>query len=211
MLRTVETSVTGLTFSLDGEHLVYADLDGAVVGLDSQSKEQTYAWKSPAWLSNLSISPDGSRVGGVDLANFLVYIYTLDGTVQKTLEWSEHASPALYSANFSPDWRMIAWVARGSVQMMEIETGALGPHISHEDFVLACVWSPDSRRLATAAPLFEGDQLKMGVFIWDPNSGEETDRYLMEGTIKSMSFSPDSSRLAVLDENGLLKVFSLSP
>jgi WD40 repeat protein len=209
-LTASDTPVTGLAFSPGGEQLAFANLDGDIVGLDAQSQAKSFAWQAPNWLSNLSISPDGSQLGGVDLSNFLVYIYTLDGNIVKTLEWSEHASPALYSANFSPDWSRIAWVARGTVQLMEVGTGELGPQISHEDFVIACVWSPDSRRLATAAPVFDDDQLKMGVFVWDPQSGEEVQRIMLESTIKSLTFSPDGKQMAALEENGLLKVFDIS-
>ena len=172
-LKAAGSSVTGLTFSPDGDQLAFATLDGGIVGLDANSQVESFTWKAPAWLSNLSISPDGTRLGGVDLANFLVYIYDLDGSIQKTMEWSEHASPALYSANFSPDWRSIAWVARGTVQLMSVDTGELGSQISHEDFVISCVWSPDSRRLATAAPVYNEGQLKMGVFVWIRPMGKD--------------------------------------
>jgi WD40 repeat protein len=210
-LRAAGSSVTGLTFSPDGDQLAFATLDGGIVGLDADSQVESFTWKAPAWLSNLSISPNGTRLGGVDLANFLVYIYDLDGSIQKTLEWSEHASPALYSANFSPDWRSIAWVARGTVQLMSVDTGELGSQISHEDFVISCVWSPDSRQLATAAPVYNEGQMKMGVFVWDPSNGQRLERYLLDGNLRSMVFSPEGDQLAILDENGILNVINLLP
>lgn len=209
LLRTANASVTGLAFNTGGNLLAYATLTGEITGLDSRTKSESFNWKAPTWLSNISISPDGSLLGGVDLGNFLVYIYQMDGNLVKNLQWSEHASPALYSANFSPDWNQIAWVARGTVQLMDVKTGALGSQLSHEDFVIACSWSADSQKLATAAPVYSDDQVRMGIFIWDPNSGEKIGYFELNSAVRGLSFSPDSQKIAVLDEHGVLKIVNI--
>ena len=188
-----------------------ATLQGEITQLSTGSEGSPLTWQAPAWLSNLSYSPDGARLGGVDLATFTVYIFSLDGIVQQKLEWTSSASPNLYGAFFSPDWSRIAWAARSAVQIMEIPSSEQGPLLNHEDYVSAVQWSPDSQVLATAAAQNTGGGSIPIVILWNPANGQILKTFVQQFAVQSLSFSPDSRKLAVMDVNGDLQVFSIEP
>ena len=123
VLGSSSTPVTGIAVQPGGDRMAAATLHGEITQLSTRAEESPLTWQAPAWLSNLSYSPDGARLGGVDLATFTVYIFSLDGIVQQKLEWTSSASSNLYGAYFSPDWSRIAWAARGAVQIIEIPSG----------------------------------------------------------------------------------------
>ena len=112
---------------------------------------------------------------------------------------------------FSPDWNRLAWVARGTVLIMDVISGYTLAELSHEDFVQAIAWSVDSSILATAAAGSSDGQLQPYVYLWDSSSGALLNKLSQPGSVLSMSFSPDGRELAVLSSGGALQVWKVSP
>jgi WD40 repeat protein len=210
-LQSQDGAITGLAFSPDRSILAAATYQNQLVFWDTSNGQQISSQGIAYWLSNLSYSPDGSLLAGVDLPNFAVHIYdavTLEE--QRTLTWTESASPALYGAFFSPDWKTLAWVARGTVQLMDVATQALGPTLSHEDFVNDAAWSPDGSLISTAAAGTVNGSFSPVVFVWDAQTGELITPLVQPEVVLSIAFSPDGRELASLIAGGNLQLWAVT-
>jgi WD40 repeat protein len=202
--------VTSLTFTPSGSQLASASYENQLKVWDTSTGQISKNWELPYWLSNLSYSPDGTQIGGVDLPNFTVRILdAATGDEIKSLTWSESASPALYGAYFSLDWKTIAWVARGTVQLMSVESGKLGPILSHEDAVNALAWSPDSTLIATASAATVNGNFVPVVEVWNAASGKTLNTLVLSNPAIQIAFSPDGKRLASLDSTGTLQFWAV--
>lgn len=203
--------VTGLTLTPSGEQIAYARFDSQVVIQKPGDDSYTQVWTTPAWLANLSYSPDTSQLAGADLANFRLYfLNTSTGEVLRSLVWSDSATSALYGVYLSPDWHQAAWVSQGVVQLMDVNNGQAGPLMTHPNVVKAIAWSPDSRLLATGAATMVEGNLEPAVLVWDANSGELLNTLVQPEAVQSLAFSPDGRQLAVLLTNGSLQTWSVS-
>lgn len=205
---------TSLSIAPQGEMLAFATFDnhlqlwGPQDGKLSMMKD----WQLPYWLSDLTFSPDSTQLAGADLPNFTVHLFDLaSGEEVRSLQWTEHASPALYEVEFSPDWRYLAWSARGTVLIMDVDSGEAVATLEHEDFVSAIAWSADSSLLASGAAGTINDQFGPVVYLWEAASGRLVHQLAQQGSVLSMSFSPDGRELAVLTSGGALQVWRVSP
>jgi WD40 repeat protein len=209
-LTGVTGEITSLAFAPSGSQLASASYENQLKLWDTANGQISNSWDLPYWLSDLSYSPDGTQIGGVDLPNFTVHILdAATGNQVKSLTWSESTSPALYGAYFSPDWKTIAWVARGTVQLMNVESGKLGPMLSHEDAVNALAWSPDSTILATAAAATVNGNFVPVVELWNAESGKMLNTLVLTNPAIQISFSPDGKSLATLDSAGTLHLWAV--
>jgi dipeptidyl aminopeptidase/acylaminoacyl peptidase len=203
--------VTGLAVNPAGDALAFATSDSQVQVQDLTTHQARQSWKAPAWLASMSYSPDGSQVGGADLANFKVFIFDVaSGKVLRTLEWKNSDSSNLYAVYFSPDWGKLAWVARSAVLLMDSASGEAGYLLNHEDAVSALAWSPDGKLLATGSLATIDGSLQPAVYLWDVSSGDLIKTLSQSAPVQNLSFSPDGSQLAVLDSSGKLQVWSAS-
>ena len=203
--------VTGLALTPSGDHVAYATFSGQVVTQKPGDEQNALFWTAPAWLANLSYSPDGAQLAGADLANFILYFLDAKtGAVVRSQEWSESPTPALRGVYLSPDWSQAAWVAQGAVQLMDADTGLTGPLLLHQNVVNAITWSPDSRLLAIAAAAMVNNTLEPAVLVWDANSGELVNTIVQSYAVQALAFSPDGRQLAVLNTNGDLQTWSVS-
>lgn len=204
--------VTGLTLTPNGNRLAYATFSREVVIQKTGDEQSTETWITPAWLANLSYSPDGSQLGGADLANFTFYILDANnGTIVQSREWTGSATSALYGVYLSPDWTRAAWVTQSAIQMMELSSGKIGPLLSHANVVNAVAWSPNSLLLATASAVMVGEDLAPAVLIWEADSGSLINTLVQPTAVQDLTFSPDGRQLAILHINGDLQSWSVSP
>jgi WD40 repeat protein len=202
--------VTSLTFAPSGKQLASASYENQLMVWDASTGQISKNWELPYWLSNLSYSPDGTQIGGVDLPNFTVHILDAStGKQIKSLTWNQSTSPALYGAYFSPDWKTIAWVARGTVQLMSVDNGKLGPALNHEDAVNTLAWSPDSSLLATASAATVNGNFVPVVELWSVGSGKTLKTLVLSNPAIQVSFSPDGKSLATLDSTGALQFWAV--
>jgi len=205
-----ESPITGMAVSGDGGELIFSTYNGTVSMWDLNQNREKKTWITTALLTNLSYSPNSRYIGGVDLKEFAAHIYDLEtGQPLNELEWLDTASPVLYGAYFSPDWETIAWVARGTVQLMDIATGNLGPILNHEDFINTVAWSPDGRLLAVASAASIDKDLVPVILLWDVSDGNLVSTLPQIAPVSSFDFSLDGTSLAVLTSNKEMRVWSV--
>lgn len=208
-----DSAITGLALSTNGELLAYASYDGSLTVVqrrDLADVQNLRTWKLPVWLTSLSISPDGKRIGGVSLPDFTAYI--LDGNsgeIVQTLEWVNPAVSSLYSVAFANDWSRLAWYAQSAVFLMTLPDGKNGPILNHEENINALAWSPDGRYLAVASGATIQGNLTPAVIIWDTASGSKISSLPQDMAILHLAYSPDGSQIAALDSAGNLRVIRL--
>jgi WD40 repeat protein len=212
LLAEMEGPVTSLAFSPDGEILAAAGYDNTITLFHVPTREQIDAWQFPSWITDLTFSPDGTQLAGVEAQAFTVHIWDAKtGEELNRLLWEDHAAPVLYGVAFSPDWQKAAWVARGTVLVMDMNTGAEIAMMGHEDFVNSITWSPDSRLLVTSAAGTVGGQFSPLLVVWDPETGEQLDMLVTTTPAMEVAFSPDGSEMASLHSDGVVLIWGLQP
>jgi WD40 repeat protein len=204
-----DSPVTGLALNPNTKDLAFSTLKGEISVWGAASQSITQKWQETAWLSDLSFSPDGQYLAGVDLSSFTATIYTQDGHVLKQLEWTESVNPSLLGAFFSPDWKKIAWVSQSVVQFMDVASGKTTEQLTHEDAVGAVAWAPDSTLFATSSTISQGGDIVPAVMVWDSNTGKLIHTFPQTSPVQSITFAPDNLSLAVLDVAGQLHVWRL--
>lgn len=161
---------------------------------------QTLALDFP--LIAASYSPDGATLAVSMSDEIAVMLWDVGGgQLKKELSGFETAAP-VYSGFIGPDGRHFIWQARGTVQIMDMETNEFGPALQHEDFVAAAALSPDGQTLATAAGGTLNGFFQPLIKLWDAASGEEAAAMPAGDSVPgSMSFSPDGRLLVSYDGN----------
>jgi WD40 repeat protein len=204
-------SIIDLIFDPTGASLVGTTGDFKMLSWKINGVESDYPVSYPSWLVDLDYSPDGTQLAGASQEEFAVPIFDVQtGLEQRRLEWSEHASPVLYGAYFSPNWKTIAWVARGTIQLMDVASASLGPALEHEDFIVATSWSPASNLIASAAAGTVNGNYTPLVVVWDVASGQPAATLVHDVPIQQIAFSPNGSQLTTLDSDGMLRIWTLS-
>jgi WD40 repeat protein len=203
--------VTGLALAPSADKAAYATVDRLVFTFEPGDSQNTQSWATPAWLANLSYSPDGSQLAGVDPGNSTLYLLDAKtGHGLRSLEWLESITPGLHGVYLNPDWSMAAWVSQGVVQLMNVSDGTRGPMLLHQDAVNAVAWSPDGHLLASSAAEMAGGQFEPVVFLWDVQTGDLLIKLVQPTPVNSLGFSPDGRQLAVLNTDGGLQTWSVS-
>jgi len=208
-IGTSDSPITGLALNPNKKDLAYSTLMGEVLLWDLENQSIIQKWRQKAWLSDLSFSPEGQYLAGVDPSSFSAIIYTLDGQVVKRLEWTEAVFPSLLGAFFSPDWMSLAWVSQSVVQFMDVATGKATVMLSHEDAIGTVAWAPNSSLFATSSTINQAGDIAAVVLVWDASTGKLINTYPQTSPVQSITFAPDNLSLAVLDVDGQLHIWSL--
>jgi len=210
-VATTSTPVTGLAISPEGNSIAYSTYDNVLVVREINAEGKRFKWNAPSWLTNLVYSSDGSQLGGTDLGEFAFYIFDIQkGKLVQSLKWTESASPALYGAFISPDWKKIAWSARGNVQIIDRISGKTGPSLSHEDFVNTIAWSPDNLHIATASAASIHGEFTPVVLLWNSVNGELLATLSQISAVSNLEFSNNGDTLFILDTSGTVSSWNLN-
>jgi serine/threonine protein kinase/WD40 repeat protein/tetratricopeptide (TPR) repeat protein len=202
--------VFAIAFRPDGKCLASLGNEGTIRVWDTESGRELRAisldTRSRPIVGGLSWSPDGRW-----LASTFV-----DGLVRICdAETGRETARVAHSARFvawSPVGTRIAW---GGEEDLEVhgwdarDGRPQGPVFRRAVAVDSLAWSPDGRRLAAGSFDFEseGDSPPWALSVWDAASGERLFHEVHATEIRSVTFSPDGSRVATGGKEGIVRVF----
>ena len=150
----------------------------------------------PAPFTSALFTPDGKSLAVSSADEIAVVMYDVSsGKQSKELRGFETAAP-VYHFTFSPDGRKLVWIARATVQVMDMASGQFAPALGHEDFVNSLAVSPDGKLVATAAVGTLNDTITPIITLWDAATSQPLARLMQTELPTSLSFSPDSLLLA---------------
>ena len=193
--------------------------DGSKIA--SASSERTQIWNSTTGqllltlsghiqpLTEVIWSPDGSKVAtsGLDAAIVVWDAATGDSIeayrIQDSLD-PEIDRPPIYSISWKSDGSQIAAVSLdGSVRILDAATlQPLGLLKGHLDSPISVAWSPNGQYLASGS-------VDNTIRIWDAATGQTVEVIPVDTSVASLSWSPDSSKLAYADASGTLQLIPI--
>ncbi|MCB8987268.1 MAG: hypothetical protein H6661_05925 [Ardenticatenaceae bacterium] len=195
-------ALTGtLSFAQDGTLAALQDLHTVrLYAPETLQLQQTIADFGTA--TNIILAPDAGKLAVQSADNIAVTLYDLPGgQPAATLTGFETAAP-VYGVQFDANWQTMIWIARATVQLMDVDSGQLGPRFEHEDFVGALALSPDGRILATATSATLNGQFTPIIKLWNAQTGDAIATLPQPALITSLAFSPDGALLAAGTTDG---------
>ncbi len=212
-------TVTRVSFSPDGKRLTSASGKGTVKVWNVQTspevtiindhrpqaaKRAIVTFRAPSpdgkWLA---FSPDGARL--ITAEGAAVKVWDVEnGNEVFTLQGGK-ANGNFWSVAFSPDGTRIAGTGNaGTVTLWDAENGhetlLLGEESRWGNMAPSVCFSPDGKWLASTA---EGEGEK-SVRVWDARSGERVRILRGSNRLGSVTFSPDSERIAACEGNKVI-------
>ncbi len=190
--------------SPDGRLIAYALDEPDIILYDVIAGQETQRISQPGYTQSAAFSTDGKQIGTTSNQEWMITLWdAASGSQVKNLTGFETAAP-IYSFKFGADGKTILWIARGTIQPADIESGSLGPEIHHEDFISCSALSPDGTLLATGAVGTVEGEFTPIISIWDAHSGERLAVFPNADYYSSLDFSPDGSLLAAGSLNSIL-------
>ena len=196
------------TVSEAGKAAMLSDDTSTIYIYDLDSPEKDVKTITPGFrMLSVSVSKDGSQVLADSAEQIRSVIFDAeDGTVLHDLSGFTTAAP-VYDSTLSADGSRVVWHSRGTFAVQSIADGSLGETISLWDFASAYELSPDNSLLAVS--IVNDDYENGAVFFFDPLSGEEKGRTLLEKPAPhELSFSDDGSVLWAADNEN---VYAIDP
>lgn len=195
--RELQSPAYALDFSPDGKTFAFTP-DGQSIQLEDLDQGQMLRTIQPGSTFQRAIfSPDGRWLAVDSMEQWAYALWEVaSGQPGAVLTGFETAAP-VYAADFSASGNKLIWHARGTIQVMDIVSGTLGPVMGHEDFISAFALSPDDATLATAAGGTLNGEFAALINIWNPQSGERVAAYPQARSASAMTYSPDGAVLAV--------------
>jgi WD40 repeat protein len=203
-LRSLGAPARAMAFSPDGDRLAVADIQGNLRLLDLAGGKLRGSERLDAFAAHLSFSPDG-RMLAIGLAEQGTELR--DGrSLRVVANLPYRNEDDSFWVRFSPSGRLLAVTSSHYTQLWNVAKlrRVGGPLRGHEGLEFTSEFSPDGRTLATSGS--DGS-----VILWDVESRRSLGK--LPGPVGQISgrFTPDGSRLFVLNESGEAQRWEVSP
>jgi WD40 repeat protein/serine/threonine protein kinase len=203
--------VNSIVFSPDGKRLASTSGDRTVKVWDAQTGQELFTFKKHTGVPwKVVFSPDGTRLAS---GTWDGTVKVWDATTSQEARTFRGPTGSVRSVAFSPDAKRLAsgsntWddtkkaYVPGEVKVWEAQTGQeLRSCQGHTGEVTSVVFSPDGKRLASAA----ADKT---VKVWEAQTGQELRTCQGHtGIVSMVAFSADGKRLASASEDKTVKVW----
>lgn len=196
--NTISTNFASPVFALspDGTQFVGLTPDGTVQVWDTTKGAPVATMSNPSAPIGATYTPDGAMVATYSADEIEIQLWDANtGALAKTLKGFQTAAP-VYSAVFAPDDKTMAWVSRGTVQFMDMDTGKLGTRLEFEDFVGAAQFTPDSQSLVTLSAGTDANPSAGVIQVWSAADGKLEQELTNANYFNGMSVSPVGTALA---------------
>jgi WD40 repeat protein len=218
VLRAGQLGIESAVYSSDGRRIVTASVDGTVRIWDATAGTQiTVLHVSGGTVLSAAFSPDGSRIVAAS-AGGTASIWNV-ATADKIAVLTEpEGAVGVSSAAFSTDGTRIVtasdqmhhvsdkWINGHTARIWDARTAKEIATLPHPASVLSAAFSPDGRRVVTAA--WDGTAR-----IWDVATAQEI-ATLQAGAsrskIASAEFSPDGTRIVTASDDKTLRIWDAS-
>lgn len=183
-LKGHTAGVSSLGWSLDGKQLASASADRTVRVWDAQTGEQLFLKQHQTSVIAVAFSLDGTRLASTSI---------------------EESDTGRKPRKYLPG-ELKVWDGRTGQEAFSLTTQTA--------FLIGVAFSPDGTRLAgTSVPFDAQHQLLPGevkVKVWDSKTGQEMSSFKGHtGMVSSVSWSPDSARLASASADKTVKIWDV--
>ena len=216
-VRTLVDPACTVMFSPDGQTLVTGSLDRSVRAWRVETGEKLMELKGhTGWIRSVGVSPDGFTFASGSLDTTAVLWEAKTGNPRAPLQGHEKS---IMSIAFSPNGETLATGSSDrTVILWDTQTGARRFTLNgFRGCVMDIVFSPDGRTLACSTDNGARDDYRSladgDLMLWDTGRWELKTQVVGVGTWqrgRSLSFSPDSKRLAVASVgSGCVRVYTV--
>lgn len=193
-----------LAASSDGTTLAVLSSDSSSVALIDGGSGKTYREISPGFATEYgSFSPDGKTLALTAQEEWKVKLFDMENGGELNLLTGFETAAPVFDAGFAGNNQWIVWHARGTLQVQDTSSGALGPRFDHEDSVSDFALSPDGTMLASAAGKTLDGIYKPIIYLWNRESGAFIRALVLDNPATALAFSPDGKLLAVAEGNAV--------
>lgn len=211
--------VQALAYSPDGTRLVAAGQDGALTIFDADSGAILQAVDSAEVFGLDQIpqaiwfSPDGAQAAVFLPGNSTLWLGDAAGLLNGTpsgslIAWPDHAGP-IAEVRIAPDWSTLAWVSRGTLQLMQMNGEPIGEAIQHSDWLTSLTFVPQRDLLLAATMLFDGES-PLGMLVgYNLRDSSLEFEQTLSAPITALAVSPDGLTAAAGLGDGALLAWNL--
>lgn len=201
--QMAQRSVYSLAFSPDGKRLVIGDQSGRLDIFETGTWRLESSVTKTSWgLRSLCFSPDGRRLVGTSGPDGLLLWHIPSHPLTPANKWAH--SDWVRQVTFTPAMDLMVSLSYYELITSDMQSGHLIQRVALDGGILSLACAPDNRTAACGGSLGR-------IYLVDLGHGEITTQLSgMRGTVKALSFAPNSSRLVALSEEDGLVCFVLN-
>jgi len=195
-MRGHTEQVTDIEHLPGGRHIITCSSDGSLRLWDLESGVQIgNDWRDGGkkGLWSIALSPNGKSVASA-YNDGKVRLWDVE-TKKVVVRWTGHAD-AVWSLCWSIDGeRLVSGSHDGTIRVWDVKSGdtVLGPINTGHHYVLAVIYSPDTKKIATGGE--DEDALK----IWDAKTGNLLSTIKQNRPVFSLAWTSDQKKLICSD------------